>query len=181
MKSFLDDPPTLGHPKKCKEVRHADPGTGQLARPVCDFKPDHSNRFGYWYRPRKRSAAAEGSALFGQICPLMSGAGGAYCLCMATAKTQSEHDAILKTLQLYMDEHNQLRFTRQGIAHLVAWSPDEDGPDIDDPDILFRLETSAAGKDYVGVHAADDVLVTRIYDCLKASWPYPAFSYIDQF
>jgi hypothetical protein len=47
VKSFLDDPPTLGHPKKCKEVRHADPGTGQLARPVCDFKPDNSNRFGY--------------------------------------------------------------------------------------------------------------------------------------
>ena len=46
---------------------------------------------------------SEGSALFGQVCPLMSGAGAAYCLCMATAKTQSEHDAILKTLQLYID------------------------------------------------------------------------------
>src|SRR5687767_14703971 len=47
MKSFLNDPPALRHPEKCKEVRHADAGTGQLARPVCDFKPDHSNRFGY--------------------------------------------------------------------------------------------------------------------------------------
>jgi hypothetical protein len=47
VKSFLDDPPTLRHPEKCKEVRHTDAGTSQLARPVCDFKPDHSNRFGY--------------------------------------------------------------------------------------------------------------------------------------
>jgi hypothetical protein len=43
------------------------------------------------------------AALFGQTCPLMSGAGGPYCVCMATAKTRSEHDAILKTLQLYVD------------------------------------------------------------------------------
>ena len=33
----------------------------------------------------------------------MSRAGGAYCLCMVTAKTQFEHDAILKTLQSYID------------------------------------------------------------------------------
>ena len=56
---------------------------------------------------------AEGSALFGQICPLMSRAGRAYCLCMATAKTQSEHDAILKTLQLYIDG------CRQGNSELM--------------------------------------------------------------
>ena len=42
-------------------------------------------------------------ALFCQICPLMSAAGAAYSLSMATPKTQSEHDAILKTLQLYID------------------------------------------------------------------------------
>jgi hypothetical protein len=47
VKSFLDDPPTLRHPQKCKDVRHADPGTGQRARPVCNLKPDDSNRFGY--------------------------------------------------------------------------------------------------------------------------------------
>jgi hypothetical protein len=47
VKSFLDDPPTLRHPEKRKDVRHADAGTGQLARPVCNFKPDHRNRFGY--------------------------------------------------------------------------------------------------------------------------------------
>jgi hypothetical protein len=46
VKSFLNNPPALGHPEKCEEVRHVDPGTGQLARPVCDFKPDHRNRFG---------------------------------------------------------------------------------------------------------------------------------------
>jgi Putative lumazine-binding len=33
----------------------------------------------------------------------MSGSGRASCLGMATVKTQSEHDAILKTLQLYID------------------------------------------------------------------------------
>ena len=33
----------------------------------------------------------------------MSGAAGEHYLRMATAKTQSEHDAILKTLQLYID------------------------------------------------------------------------------
>src|SRR5262245_43653512 len=33
----------------------------------------------------------------------MSGANTAYCLCMANANSQSEHDAILKTLQLYID------------------------------------------------------------------------------
>jgi hypothetical protein len=37
----------------------------------------------------------------------MSGAGGPYCVCMATSKTQSEHDAILKTLQLYIDGSKQ--------------------------------------------------------------------------
>jgi hypothetical protein len=47
VKSFLDDPPIPRHPQKCKDVRHADAGTGQIARPVCDFKPDNSNRFGY--------------------------------------------------------------------------------------------------------------------------------------
>ncbi len=79
-------------------------------------------------------------------------------------------------------QHNQLRVTKEGIAHLVAWSPNKEGPAVDDPAILFRLETSAAGNDYVGVHAAaDEVFVTRIYDCLKANWPHPAFSYIDQF
>jgi hypothetical protein len=49
VKSFLDDPPTLVHSEKCKEVRHADAGTGQIARPVCDLKPNHSNRFSYFY------------------------------------------------------------------------------------------------------------------------------------
>jgi len=34
---------------------------------------------------------------------LMSGAGAAYRLSMPTTKTQSEHDAILKTLQLYIE------------------------------------------------------------------------------
>ncbi len=33
----------------------------------------------------------------------MSRASGAYCLYMATAKTQSEHDATLKTLQLHIN------------------------------------------------------------------------------
>jgi hypothetical protein len=34
---------------------------------------------------------------------LMPGAGAAHYLRMATAKTQSEHDAILNTVHLYID------------------------------------------------------------------------------
>jgi hypothetical protein len=48
-------------------------------------------------------ACAEDGALFGQIRPLMSEASGAHYLCMAAANFQSEHDAILKTLQSYID------------------------------------------------------------------------------
>ena len=47
MKGFLNDPPSFRRPEKCKDVRHPDGGAGELARPVYDFKPDHSNRFGY--------------------------------------------------------------------------------------------------------------------------------------
>jgi hypothetical protein len=45
VKSFLDDLPTLWHPKKSEEIRHANAGTGQLSRPVCDFDPNHCDRF----------------------------------------------------------------------------------------------------------------------------------------
>ena len=45
MKGFLDDLPTLWHPKKSEEIRHANAGTGQFSRPVCDFDPNHSDRF----------------------------------------------------------------------------------------------------------------------------------------
>ena len=45
MKGFLDDPPTLGHPEKREEIRHANAGTRQFSRPVCDFEPNHSDRF----------------------------------------------------------------------------------------------------------------------------------------
>ena len=78
--------------------------------------------------------------------------------------------------------HNQLRVTKSGIAHFVSWSPYEEGPRPDDPNILFRLETCCAGNDYVGIDAAaDDTYVRRIYNCLKSNWPNPAFPYIDQF
>ena len=45
----------------------------------------------------------EDSAHFGRFCPLMSGTDAAYPLSMATAKNQTEHDAILKALQFYID------------------------------------------------------------------------------
>ncbi len=46
VKRLLDNPPTLRHAEECEEIRHSDAGTCQLARPVCDLKPYHSNRLG---------------------------------------------------------------------------------------------------------------------------------------
>ena len=45
----------------------------------------------------------EDSAHFCHVCPLMTRTAAAYCLSMATANNQTEHDAILKTLQCYID------------------------------------------------------------------------------
>ncbi len=44
MEGFLDDLPTLRHPEKSEQVRHANAGTGQFSRPVCDFDPNHCDR-----------------------------------------------------------------------------------------------------------------------------------------
>jgi hypothetical protein len=46
-------------------------------------------------------------ALFDQSCPLMSGLLGPYSLCMTPTKSPSQHDEILKTLQLYIDGSKQ--------------------------------------------------------------------------
>src|ERR1700690_278151 len=45
VEGFLDDLPILRHPEKSEEIRHANAGTGQFSRPVCDFDPNHSDRF----------------------------------------------------------------------------------------------------------------------------------------
>ncbi len=45
MKGFLDDLPTLGHPEKGEEIRHANAGAGQFTRPVCDFDPNRGDGF----------------------------------------------------------------------------------------------------------------------------------------
>jgi hypothetical protein len=46
-------------------------------------------------------------ALFDQSCPLMAGLLGLYSLCMPPTKYLSQHDEILKTLQLYIDGSKQ--------------------------------------------------------------------------
>src|SRR5579872_5330755 len=46
VKRLLDNPPTLRHAEECEEIRHSDTGTCQLARPVRDLKPYHSDRLG---------------------------------------------------------------------------------------------------------------------------------------
>jgi hypothetical protein len=45
VEGFLDDLPTLRHPEKSEKIRHANAGTGQFSRPVCDFDPNYSDRF----------------------------------------------------------------------------------------------------------------------------------------
>ena len=109
------------------------------------------------------------SALFGQICPLMSPPAREYSLCMANAKTQSEHDAIQKTLQLYIDGckqgnselmrpafHPQASFfgytgdqLAVGLGFLFDWV-DRNGPA---PDIQARV---------VSVDIAESLAVVRL-------------------
>jgi len=45
VKRLLDDRPSTWHFEKCEQVRHAHTGTGQIARPSCDFKTNDRNRF----------------------------------------------------------------------------------------------------------------------------------------
>ena len=72
--------------------------------------------------------------------------------------------------------HTQLRVTKGGIAYLSSGVVG--GVDIDD--LLFRLETWAAGSGYVGmVAASDEVWVMQIFNALKQNWPKPPFDYID--
>ena len=74
------------------------------------------------------------------------------------------------------DVHTQLRVTKNGVAYISAGVVG--GVDIDE--LLFRLETWAAGSGYVGkVAASDGVWVMQIYNALNDNWPNPAFDYID--
>ena len=123
-----------------------------------------------WADGAKSADGGIGSgAFFGRICPLMSGGGGAYRTFMATANTQSEHDAILKTLQMYIDGckqgksavmrpafHPQASFFGYagdqlaiGTGFLFDWI-DRNGPA---PDIESRV---------VSVDVADSIAVVRI-------------------
>ncbi len=75
------------------------------------------------------------------------------------------------------DRHHQLRVTTSGKAYLstVAGNLELD-------DLAFRLETWLAGNGYVGPQASQDAgWVQRIHDCLKANWPNPTSTFIDQF
>lgn len=86
-------------------------------------------------------------------------------------------DAVRQMLAAASDEvHTQLRVTRSGLAYISSGVVG--GAQIDD--LLFRLETWAAGSGYVGkVAAADEVWVMQVFNALKQNWPNPPFDYID--
>jgi len=46
---LLDNLPTIRHPKEREKIRHTNPGASQRPRPVCDLKPNNSDRFEYIY------------------------------------------------------------------------------------------------------------------------------------
>lgn len=72
--------------------------------------------------------------------------------------------------------HTQLRVNKSGIAYISSGIVG--GAQIDD--VLFRLETWAAGSGYVGpVAASDDGWVMQVFNALRQNWPKPAFDYID--
>jgi len=74
------------------------------------------------------------------------------------------------------DVHTQLRVTKAGIAYISAGVVG--GVDIEN--LLFRLETWAAGSGYVGnIAASDEVWVMQIFNALKQNWPTPSSDYID--
>ena len=74
------------------------------------------------------------------------------------------------------DVHTQLRVTKAGIAYISAGVVG--GVDIEN--LLFRLETWAAGSGYVGnIAASDEVWVMQIYNAINDNWPNPPFDYID--
>ena len=86
-------------------------------------------------------------------------------------------DAVRRLLASASDDlHTQLRVTKAGIAYIS--SSVVGGTDIDE--LLFRLETWAAGSGYVGkIAASDEVWVMQIHNALKDNWPRPPFDYID--
>ena len=75
------------------------------------------------------------------------------------------------------DTHdNQIRIRKSGIVFLS-----EDCVAAENIDgLAFRLGTFDAGNGYVGADAAnDDVLIERLYKALKANWPNPRYTIID--
>jgi len=73
--------------------------------------------------------------------------------------------------------HTQLRVSKEGIAYMSDIVGDEEIEDLS-----FRLETWSPGAGCVGEAAAsDDEWLDRIYDCLKANWPDPKSTHIDNY
>ncbi|MBT9161089.1 MAG: hypothetical protein DDT26_02388 [Dehalococcoidia bacterium] len=73
------------------------------------------------------------------------------------------------------DQHWQLRVRDSGVAYLsdVVGNNELEG-------LTFRIETWAAGNDYVGKAAAsDEAWVDTVYKILKESWPNPTSTLID--
>lgn len=59
------------------------------------------------FNSEQKQRTSHGTALFDRTCPLNCQLHGPYPLCMTQPQPQSEHDEILKTLQLYIDGSKQ--------------------------------------------------------------------------
>lgn len=83
---------------------------------------------------------------------------------------------VKKLISSGMDETNtQLRVSKGGIAYLSKTVGNED---VDG--LAFMLEVWIAGNNYVGNKAAaDEIWVTRVFNCLKSNWPTPKSPFID--
>ncbi|WP_061534856.1 hypothetical protein [Collimonas arenae] len=73
--------------------------------------------------------------------------------------------------------HTQIRVSKVGKLYV---SETVGSKEIDD--LLFRLETNTAGNGYVGPDAAKNTArIDRLYKVIKANWPVPSSTYIDDF
>lgn len=75
------------------------------------------------------------------------------------------------------DSHNnQIQVTKTGILSLSQNISPQNG------NLCFRLESFAAGGDYVGKGASEnDQWINKLFEVIKKNWPNPYTPYIDSF
>lgn len=92
------------------------------------------------------------------------------------------HELTFANVQVLIREGNdsvnsQFCVTKDGYFFLC-----EDVRNLNHSELLFRLEQNDAGNNYVGEEAAGDELwVNTIFNIIKANWPKPVDSYIDDY